>query len=320
MLRFMRKLILVIVLITGCSTGDNGTLTTVDSNTSATTSSTTNTTTTVANCREDGLPTTVVYTTIADVDPNLTSLDIYQPLSPACDTAIVMWVHGGGYSVGDKGNQIANKARLFNDAGWILVSVNYRLTTTAPTSAQFPDHYDDVAAAVAWVHDNIAEYGGDPTRIALLGHSAGADIVSNVVTNPTYLRAVDLDLSAISCAGPLDTEGFDKGRAGANDPDGERAQWKNALGNNPDYITATSATLLIETNIGIPPMIGVVRGTPVRQTIETDFLAALETAGVETVTIDARSLTHSEVSNHIGAANDQVMTEPLMQFLTNCLM
>ena len=315
----MRKLILMGVLVAGCSTATS-------SPTSTTLTSTTLTSTTIAsatsptNCREEGLDTTVAYTTIAGVDPNLTSLDIYQPLSSACDGPVVMWVHGGGYSVGDKANQIANKAKLFNDAGWILVSVNYRLTTFPfSSSAQFPDHYNDVATAVAWVHDNIASYGGDPNRIALLGHSAGADIVSNVVTNPVYLQEVDLDLTAIKCAGPLDTEGFDKERAGSNEADGELAQWKNALGNNPDYIAATSATLLIEPDNGIPPMIGVVRGTAGRQAIETAFLDALEAAGIATVTIDARSLTHNEVNNQIGANGDQVMTAPLMQFLTNCL-
>jgi acetyl esterase/lipase len=232
-----------------------------------------------------------------------------------------MWVHGGGYSIGDKQNQINNKVKLFNDAGWILVSVNYRLTTPALSgSAQYPDHYNDVAAAVAWVHENIAGYGGDPARVALLGHSAGADIVSNVVTNPAYLQAVGLDLSAITCAGPLDTEGFDKAKAGATEPDGERDQWKNALGNNPDYIAETSATMLIKPGIEIPPMIGVVRGSVGRQAIETEFLTALAAAGIATATIDARSLTHNEVNNQIGAPNDRVMTEPLMQFLTNCLM
>lgn len=315
----MRKLVLALVLLAGCAdattvASSSTTLSSPTSGGAAPTSSTS------AACRTDGLATTVAYAEIAGVESNLTSLDIYQPASGSCGAPIVMWVHGGGYSVGDKANQIADKVRLFNDAGWILVSVNYRLTTQAPDSARFPDHYNDVAAAVGWVHSHITEYGGDPTRIALLGHSAGADIVANVVTNPTYLRAVGLELTAISCAGPLDTEGFDKAQAGSNEPDGERAQWKNALGNNPDYLVDTSATRLIESGIGIPPMIGVVRGTTRRQTIETEFLSALTAAGIATTTIDARTLSHSEVSNQIGAANDQVMTAPLMQFLTNCLM
>jgi arylformamidase len=208
---------------------------------------------------------------------------------------------------------------LFNAQGWILVSVNYRLTAPGQTaSAQYPDHFDDVASAVAWVHEHISEYGGDPGRIALLGHSAGADIVANVATNPQYLRNAGLGLDALRCAGPLDTEGFDKVRAGANDPDGEKEQWKTALGNNPDYLTATSATLLVRPGIGIPPMIGVVRGTPQRQEIETAFLAAIRSAGIESTGIDARTLTHEQVNARIGAPGDTVMTAPLVGFLGRC--
>ncbi len=270
-------------------------------------------------CVHADLPTTVAYTIIAGVDSNLTSVDVYPPNSSACNAPVVMWVHGGGYQIGDKRNQIRDKVKLFNDAGWMLVSVNYRLTVPGQTaSAVFPDHYTDVAAAVGWVHDHIASYGGDATRIALLGHSAGADIVANVVTNPTYLRTVGLELSSIRCAGPLDTEGFDKTAANATDPDGERKQWKSALGTNPDYVTATSATSLVQPGIGIPPMIGVVRGTPQRQQIETAFLSTLAANGIDATTIDARALTHAEVNANIGKLGDTVMTTPLMSFLTTC--
>ena len=270
-------------------------------------------------CMHVQAPTTVAYTTIPGIDSNLTSVDIYSPAAARCDAPVVMWVHGGGYQIGDKRNQIRDKVKLFNDAGWILVSVNYRLSVPGQAhQVGFPDHYTDVASAVAWVHDHIASYGGNPTKIALLGHSAGADIVANVATNPAFLQQVGLDLTAIRCAGPLDTEGFDKATANTSDPDGERQQWKQALGNNPDYITATSATLLVKPGIGIPPMIGVVRGTPQRQQIETAFLAALGANGIETITIDARTLTHAEVNANLGAPGDAVMTAPIMTFLTEC--
>ena len=73
--------------------------------------------------------------------------------------------------------------------------------------------------------------------------------------------ALPATATAANCA-PLDTEGFNKTAAGTNDPDGEKDQWRLALGDNPDYLTATSATNLIKPDIGIPPMIGVVRGPP----------------------------------------------------------
>lgn len=271
-----------------------------------------------SSCIQAKLPTTVAYQTIQGVDPNLLSLDIYLPAN-SCNAPVVMWVHGGGYTNGDKTNQISNKKRLFNQQGWILVSVNYRLTKPGqPYSAKFPDHFLDVAASVAWVNANIARYGGDPTKIALMGHSAGADIVSNVVTNPTYLAQQGLGLNAVICAAPLDTAGFDKTLPSNSSADNEKIQWKNALGNNPNYLSETSATLSIKPGIGIPPMIGVVRGNQQRQQIETDFLVRLKSAGIPATTINARSLSHAEVNKQIGAPGDTVMTQPVMSFLNRC--
>ncbi|MFN8432902.1 MAG: carboxylesterase family protein [Anaerolineales bacterium] len=266
-----------------------------------------------SNASLENSPTTVVYKTVEGVDPDLLSLDIYAP-AEAQNAPVVMWVHGGGYAIGDKANQMADKAALFNGQGWVLVSVNYRLSTPEKGAAQFPDHFLDVASAVAWVREHISSYGGDPNRVALLGHSAGADIVSNVAVNPTYLQEYGLELSALTCAAPLDTAGFDKAKAG----DTEQEQWQNALGNNPNYITETSATLLIQPNLGIPPMLAVTRGDESRQKIQTEFIAALQTAGIEATLVDATSLTHEEVNNQIGAAGDTVMTEPLIHFLKGC--
>ncbi len=282
------------------------------------TSTSTPTSTPASGCSVASRRATVVYKQVPGVPANLTSLDVHAPRE-GCNLPVVLWVHGGGYRVGDKANAMTDKVQWANDHGWVLVSVNYRLTDPgSATSAQYPDHYDDVAAAIAWVHAHITEFGGDPDRIAVLGHSAGADIVANVLVDPNYLRGAGLDLSAVRCGGPLDTEGFDKARAGAADPDGEKLQWKVALGNEPDYLTTTSATLNVKPGIGIPEMIGVFRGAPRRVSIELDFLETIRNAGIAATTIDARGLTHGEVNRLIGAPGDTRITPPLTTFLTNC--
>lgn len=266
-------------------------------------------------CAPATSPATVPYRTLVGVEPSLLSLDVYAaPVE--CGAPVVVWVHGGGYQTGDKGNRMSAKVDLAREQGWVLVSVNYRLTDPAdPASARFPDHYDDVAHAIAWVHDHISEYGGDPARIAVLGHSAGADIVANVMTVPTYLEAVGMHLRDVRCAGPLDTAGFDKTTVGL---DAEEAMWDAALGNNPDFRVSTSATLQVRSNIGIPPMIGVFRGSPRRQALEVAFLDALTAAGIANERIDATSLSHAEVNSRIGEVDDTVMTPPLVDFLDEC--
>ena len=85
-----------------------------------------------------------------------------------------MFVHGGGFVGGDKhvpGTPMYDHIGAWAVRnGWVGVTITYRLAPehTWPAGAQ------DVAAAVQWVRDNIASYGGDPSRIVLAGHSAGS--------------------------------------------------------------------------------------------------------------------------------------------------
>lgn len=272
-------------------------------------------------CTISTKPLTVAYEHVPGVAVNLTSLDIWAPM-PKCRVddrraPVVMFVHGGSYERGDKSNTVADKVRKFNSRGWIFVSVNYRLTAAGVvSSAHYPDHYRDVAAAVAWVRSHISSTSsGNPHRIALLGHSSGADIVSNVVDNARWLTEQGLSLSAIKCAAPLDTEGFDKPRA---DDLTEAAAWKEALGNDPNYLTDTSATLLIRAGTHIPSTFTVYRGTLRRQSIEMGYAAALRVAGVTTTLINVSSLSHQEVNQRIGAPGDTVITPQLVHFLAVC--
>lgn len=265
--------------------------------------------------------TTARYRSLPGVEARFTSLDVHNPRG-ACGLPVWVWVHGGGYRIGDKANQMADKVRLAAERGWLLVSVNYRLTDPAdPTAARFPDHYDDVAAAVAWIRSNIAPFGGDANRIALFGHSAGADIVSNVAVVPAHLAAHGLTTAVVDCVGPLDTAGFDKPAALATGTAGaerEEAMWEAALGNDPDWRMSTSATLGIDPARRVPPMLVTVRGAPARRAIAEGLATAVRATGAEAVVVEARGLTHNEVNSRIGAAGDTVMTPPIVGFLDRC--
>ena len=224
-------------------------------------------------------------------------------------------MHGGGWQHGDKTNQITDKVRLFNTKGWLLVSVNYRLTD--PSSADpvvYPTHNEDVAAATAWVHDNIARYGGDPSRIALLGHSAGAQIVASIGTDERYLGAHGLTLSDVQCVGALDTEGFDVSRIAATG----NAMYHAAFGDDPATWADASPLQHVASGKGIPAFLVVERGTPARRRGEQDFADALNAAGVPATILDAGALTHAQVNAQIGAPGDTVMTPALTTFLTGC--
>jgi acetyl esterase/lipase len=267
-------------------------------------------------CPTDGTPVRDVrYRKAKGADPKLVSVDVY-PVATGCPAPVVVWVHGGGWRVGDKRFQMADKVAHWNGLGYTVVSVNYRLTDPAAAEpVRYPTHNEDVATAVAWVHDNIADYGGDPDRIALLGHSAGAQIVASVATDPTYLDAHDLAPSDLRCVAPLDTEGFDVARtAGSGNP-----IYVEAFGSEPATWTEASPLTHVRAGADIPPHLLVRRGTPGRQRIMQQYADALTAAGVPVTVIDGAGLTHNDVNRLIGAPGDTRMTPGVDAFLAKCL-
>lgn len=118
-------------------------------------------------------------------DRNL--LDIFLPETAAPSRPVLIFVHGGAF-VG--GNKRTTPTSPFYDnimlwaakSGFVGVNVTYRLAPLAP----WPAGAEDMAAAVRWVTDKIAERGGDPARIYLMGHSAGAVHVANYVSHPEF--------------------------------------------------------------------------------------------------------------------------------------
>jgi len=273
------------------------------------------TTTASGACPNGGTPErNVPYASVPGVDPNLLSLDIYPP-ETGCPAPVVVWVHGGGFRIGDKRFQMVDKVRLLNDLRYMVVSVNYRLTdATAAEPVRYPTHAQDVASAIAWIDRNIARYGGDPDQIALMGHSAGAQIVATVATDPQLLGAHGLAPDDLACVAPLDTEGFDVARqVGLGLP-----IYVDTFGTDPATLTAASPLTHVKTGAGIPPHLLVKRGSIGRQRLVDQYSAALTAAGIPVTVVDARGLTHEDVNVRIGAVGDTVMTPAVTTFLADC--
>lgn len=130
-------------------------------------------------------------------------LEMFVPQGAKSRLPVLIFVHGGSWAGGDP-HDYRFIARTFCAQGYAVVLAGYRLYP----KAQFPAMIEDGAAAVRWVHDHAAKLGGDPARIALMGHSAGAYNVAMLTLDPQYLRAVGLDDRAIrgtiALAGPFD--------------------------------------------------------------------------------------------------------------------
>ena len=102
-------------------------------------------------------------------------LDVYVPRAGASRAPVLFQVHGGGWSVSQKGHQALPLMNHLAKAGWVCVAPNYRLSPRAT----FPDHLVDLKRALLWIRENIAGYGGDPD------FAAQAAVVTTVVSAAT---------------------------------------------------------------------------------------------------------------------------------------
>jgi len=264
-------------------------------------------------CRESSTkPSTFAYADRPGVDPNLTSVDVYVPAG--CGPApVVMWVHGGGWRRGDKaGGNVERKAVWAESLGAALVSVNYRLSTPG-SGVMWPDHGDDVAAAIAWVQSAGASLGLDPQRVALVGHSAGAHLVSIVGTDPALLTDVGADPSRVDCVVALDVD-YDLADASG------QALITNAFGTDPVVIADASPPIQVERN-GAPParFLVVTRGGAQRIAKAQGFVDAIGEVDGTAELLDANPYTHNEVSSRLGLPDETLITPPVTAFVNSCL-
>jgi acetyl esterase/lipase len=108
-------------------------------------------------------------------------LDILQPRGgPPQPGPVLVYIHGGAWVIGDKRQQGIPMMHELIQRGWVCVAINYRLSP----KATWPDHIVDCKRAVAWVRAHIAEYGGDPSFIAVSGGSAGGHLSALVALTP----------------------------------------------------------------------------------------------------------------------------------------
>ncbi|MFS3130452.1 alpha/beta hydrolase fold domain-containing protein [Nocardioides sp. Bht2] len=108
-------------------------------------------------------------------------LDLYLPAeSNRTDAPVLLQIHGGAWTIGNKEQQGVPLMQHLAAKGWVCVAINYRL---APRD-RFPAQIIDVKQAIAWIRENISEYGGDPNYLALTGGSAGGHLTALAALTP----------------------------------------------------------------------------------------------------------------------------------------
>ncbi len=262
---------------------------------------------------------TVQYKTLEGTTANLLSLDIYYTSQLSNLKPVVIYVHGGGWSIGDKTNKLENKIKLFSSLNYVFVSVNYRLSPFPfeidnADRIKYPNHNNDIADAINWVYTTIEDFGGDKNKIVLLGHSAGAHLVSLIGTNSSFLESRGLSLSVIKGVATIDTEGYD---VTAKITFGDK-MYINAFGTNITSNNEASPIQNIVIGKSYPKFFVAKRGTVNRIVLSEDFANTLESVGTQVTQVNGSIYTHEEINAAIGAENETLITQPLKQFLENC--
>jgi acetyl esterase/lipase len=113
-------------------------------------------------------------------------LDVFMPDTQSSQRPVLIFVHAGGFVGGDKrtgDSPFYDNVMLWAaKSGFVGVNTTYRLAPQSP----WPAAAEDLAAAIQWVSDNIGSRGGDPARVFLMGHSAGAVHVASYVSHPEF--------------------------------------------------------------------------------------------------------------------------------------
>ncbi len=126
-------------------------------------------------------------------------MDLYFPTAKTSKAPVLLFLHGGGFREGDR-KQYGYVGEPFAKHGIITVVASYRLTVGG---FKHPAQPDDTKAIVAWIHQNIARYGGDPNAIYISGHSAGAILTADVGVDLSWLDALQVPRSAVRGIVPI---------------------------------------------------------------------------------------------------------------------
>lgn len=259
------------------------------------------------------------YTTIEGVDAALLSLDAYVLPKECGPRPAVFWVHSGEWSEGDKRTRIKPLADLAAQRGWVLVSVNYRLST-AGSDVMWPDHGTDVATAIAFALESAADYRIDPDHVAVMGYEAGGHLATMVAVEPTLLGDAGASRDDIDCLVALDPEGLSITKLIDEADEATILLVEAAFGSEFEtYQLASPNVVLTQVQGQVADILLVTRGSIDRQALAYDFaeLATATGAAVEVVVAEQYSTT--QVAMAVGDPADTEVNAPMVAFLDRCL-
>ena len=250
----------------------------------------------------------VVYRQMPGVDAARLSLDLYTPAEPPAETGlpIILYVHGGGWMAGSK-DQSFLQPLAFVPEGFVYASANHRLRPDATVA----EMAESVADAVGWLAKNAGEFGGDPHRLFLIGHSAGAHLVSLLGTNAAFLQGAGVDPTSVRGVISLDTAVYHLPKLLAET---DVAFYETVFG-DAESIDQISPWHHVQYDAPHPPfLIFYSEGRPEATTQTIPFAKRLEDAGHVVTVVEAVGRDHVQLNHMLGTEGDPPTAE-IIRFL-----
>ena len=235
-------------------------------------------------------------------------LDIHRPAETK-NAPVMVYVHGGGWWKGDKAD-VGKKMTFFVDQGWLFISINYRLLP----DGKHPVNVQDVALALAWVHDHVGAHGGNPDQIFLMGYSAGAHLASLVATDERLLKTEGKDLSILKGVISLDTNAYDVPTLMQSVVS---RYYGGIFGDDPQVWRDAAPFLHVAGGKGIPPFLicyssGIgATPSPVRPKQANALAKKFKTVNIAVEVVNASDRNHREINTWFGWAKDDVTRKSL---------
>lgn len=246
---------------------------------------------------------------------NLVSLDVYVPegLAPEDKLPLVIMFHGGGWREGDKADAVVveNKAPFFTSNGFIFASANYELSP----AVKYPDHVQDVAKAIAFLHDNADDYQIDSGDITIVGHSAGAQLAALAAVDGKFLNQAGKSTEIITRVIVLDGIYNLPYRLRTDDHNNKEAI-HGAFGWNPITLRQASPALNIKKapQTYTPPVLDFFSANRSKIPSDIQFIENLRKNNIPAGGIICRGFSHKDVDWYVGLEGSE-MNQPILDFL-----
>jgi len=214
---------------------------------------------------------------------------------------VLLYVHGGGWVKGNT-TRVYNLPKYANSRGYMLVSVSYRPVPRTNIDGQI----NDVARAIKWTRSNISKYGGNPKKIVIMGHSAGAHLVSMIGAKKLGGRLRGIIANDVQA---YDMVAYASIRGGID------GVYLRAFGSNPANWIKWSPVTYVRRSSGFPPFMVMYSNShrPRRAIVSLAFAKELKRKGTRVTIFNGRRYSHGSIATQIGKSPE--VTKAMDRFL-----